>query len=234
MKASDIMTTSVISVDPETSLHEVVDILLKHRISGVLVVDAGRIVGSVGDGDLLHRHEIGTDQWAEYQTWWQRLTRLNPAPGVYVKTHGGHAKDVMNPVVVSVSDDAPVAQLAVIFEERHIRRIPILRDGQLVGLVTRADLLRALAKSNDFNTESTKRPVDDEAIRAQLLAELSTQTWWSGTWSNVFVNKGVVSYVGVIQRSADRDAARVAAENIPGVCGVEDRRMQYGEWQPMF
>jgi len=74
--------------------------------------------------------------------------------------------------------------------------------------------------------------VDDDVIRKRLIAELSAQPWWSATWSNVDVNDGVVSYVGVVQRRADRDAARIAAENIPGVRGVEDRRMVYGEWQP--
>ncbi|MGO4395138.1 CBS domain-containing protein [Variovorax sp. M-6] len=233
MKASDVMTAPVISVDPDTSLHEIVETLLAHRISGVLVVEGGQVVGTVGDGDLLHRHEIGTDQWADYRTWWQRLTQSSPAPGAYVRSHGGRARDVMNRDVVTVSADEPLGRIAVRFEARHIRRIPVLRDGQLVGLVTRADLVRALA-----NSTATARAADpkqgDEEIRNRLLDELSRQTWWSGTWSNVFVHEGIVSYVGVVQRPADRDAARIAAENIPGVHGVEDRRMQYGDWQPMF
>jgi len=234
MTASDIMTTPVITVSPQTSLHEVVDILLKRRISGVLVMDGDEVAGVVGDGDLLHRHEIGTDHWAEYRTWWQRLTRLDPASTAYVKTHGGHARDVMNTDVVSVTVDTPLAQIAVLFESRHIRRIPVLKDGHLKGIVTRADLMRALATSDGFAVASVNVSVsvDDDVIRKRLIAELSAQPWWSATWSNVDVNDGVVSYVGVVQRRADRDAARIAAENIPGVRGVEDRRMVYGEWQP--
>lgn len=234
MKASDIMTTPVISVRPDASLHEIVEVLLVHRISGVPVVEDGKVVGLIGDGDLLHRYEIGTDHWTDYRTWWQRLTRLDPAPGAYVKAHGGHARDIMNRDVVSVSDDTPVAQIAVIFEARHIRRIPVMRNGQMAGLVTRADLVRALSKSSALAAHFATSRVDDESIRKQLLTELNAQPWWSDTWSNVFVQEGVVSYVGVVQRTSDREAARIAAENIPGVRSVEDRRMTYGDWQPMF
>ena len=233
MKASDVMTTPVISVDPDTCLHEIVEILLAHRISGVLVVEGGQVVGTVGDGDLLHRHEIGTDQWADYRTWWQRLTQSSPAPGAYVRSHGGRARDVMNRDVVTVSADEPLGRIAVLFEARHVRRLPVLRDGQLAGLVTRADLVRALASSTAAAPAADLKQGDEE-IRVCLLDELGRQPWWSGTWSNVFVHEGIVSYVGVVQRPADREAARIAAENIPGVHGVEDRRMQYGDWQPMF
>lgn len=234
MKASDIMTSAVITVTPETSLHDIVEILLAHRISGVLVMEDDKVVGVVGDGDLLHRHEIGTDHWGDYRTWWQRLTHLDPAPAAYVRANGGRARDVMSSDFVSVSVNAPLSQIAVIFEARNIRRIPVLERGELKGLVTRADLMRALAASDGFSATPAPPGMDDESIRKNLLAELSRQSWWSGTWSNVFVNNGIVSYVGVVQRAADRDAARIAAENIPGVCGVEDRRLQYGEWQPMF
>src|SRR5438876_9460659 len=228
MKAKEIMTAPVITVTPDTGLQDIVALLLEHRISGVLVVDEGRVVGVVGDGDLLHRHEIGTDGWVVYRTWWQRLTQTDPAPVAYVKSHGGHAKDVMNHEVVSVPEDAPVARIAAIFEARHIRRVPVLRDGQLAGLVTRADLVRALAARTARRAPSPQR-MDDEAIRVRLLEELGRQSWWSGNWSNVFVHHGVVSYVGAFQRKADKQAARIAAENIPGVRGVEDRRMPYGD-----
>jgi CBS domain-containing protein len=234
MNASDIMTTPVITVNPGTPLHDVVDLLLAHRISGVLVMEDDKVVGVIGDGDLLHRHEIGTDRWAEYRTWWQRLTRLDPGPVAYVKANGGHAGDVMSTDVVSVDFDTPIGQIAVIFEARHIRRIPVLKDGQLQGLVTRAGLMRALAASDTYSTRSAETDVDDEAILKRLMSELNSHSWWSSSWSSVFVNKGIVSYVGVVQRVADKDAARIAAENIPGVCAVEDRRTLYGEGQAMF
>ncbi|MGH8830983.1 MAG: CBS domain-containing protein [Polaromonas sp.] len=233
MKAKEVMTAPVVTVTPDMGLHHIVTILLEHRISGVLVVDEGKVVGVVGDGDLIHRYEIGTDTWTAYRTWWQRLTQADPAPVAYIKSHGGHARDVMSRDVVSVSEDAPVARLAAIFEARHIRRVPVLRDGQLVGLVTRADLVRALAASATAMTPPQAR-TDDEAIRVQLLKELDKQPWWSGSWSNVFVHHGVVSYIGVFRREADKEAARIAAENIPGVRGVEDRRIPYDDGLSMI
>lgn len=233
MKAKDIMTAPVITVTPDTALPQVVALLLEHRISGVLVVDAGQVVGVVGDGDLLHRHEIGTDNWAGYRTWWQRLTQSDPAPVAYVKSHGGHVRDVMDSEVVCVQEDAPLSQLAAILEQRHIRRVPVLRGTQLVGLVTRADLVRALAASASLLAKP-QVGTDDEVIRLRLLEELGAQPWWSGNWSSVFVHHGVVSFVGVVQCEADKTAARIAAENIPGVCGVDDQRMQFGDWQPML
>lgn len=233
MKAKEIMTAPVISVTPDTSLQQIVAILLAHRISGVLVIEEGKVVGVVGHNDLLRRYEIGTDGASGDRSWWQRLTQADPAPVAYVKSHGGHARDVMSRDVASVSEDAPLAQLAAIFEMRHIRRVPVLRAGQVVGLITRADLVRALAASTAA-TAPAPACTDDEAIRVRLVQELDKQSWWSGDWSNVFVHQGVVSYVGVFQREADKDAARIAAENIPGVRGVEDRRMQFGDWQPML
>lgn len=233
MNASDIMTTPVITVQPDTALVEVVQILLTHRISGVFVVADGAVIGVVGDGDLLHRHEIGTDERAQYQTWWQRLSGGDSTPDDYVKAFGGRAKDVMDNRVVSVTEDTSLPEVAAIFEARHVRRIPVLKDGTLRGLITRADLVRAFANSVGL-APPTIHNFDDKTIKDELLAELSARKWWSGNWSNVFVNDGVVTYVGVAHSAADREAARIAAENIPGVKAVDDRRMQYGEWMPMY
>lgn len=234
MKAGDIMITPVITVTPDTALHEVIGILLARRISGVLVMEDNKVVGVVGDGDLVHRHEIGTDRCADGRTWWQRLVGVDPSPRAYVRAYGGHVRDVMSGNFVSVNVDAPLGQIASIFEARHIRRVPVLEEGELRGLVTRADLMRAIATSHDFAAHSDAQSLDDDSIRKRLLAELSSHSWWSGGWSNVFVHEGVVSFVGIVQRAADRDAARIAAENIPGVCGVNDRRLQYGDYGVMF
>lgn len=227
MKAKNVMTAHAITVTPETSLRRIVALLLEHRISGVLVVDQGKVVGVVGDGDLLHRHEIGTDSCPASRTWWQRLTQADPAPNAYIKSHGRSARDVMNHEVVSVQEDAPVAEIAAIFEARRVRRVPVLRGGQLVGLVTRADLVRALAANTDMIGAPPTQP--DEAIQVQLRRELEKHPWWYGKWSRVFVYHGIVRYVGVFASEADKEAARIAAENIPGVRRVEDQRVLYGD-----
>lgn len=233
MQASDVMTRSVVSVAPDTALPEVVKLLLEHRISGVPVVDDGAVVGFVGHGELLHRHEIGTDDAGAGRSWWQRLLQVDPTPQAYVRSHGGHARDVMDPEVTTVTEDTPLARLAVIFETRSIRRLPVLRDGRMVGLVTRADLVRALAARCASSCEANAQ-ASDAQIQAQLMAELAHQTWWSEVWSNVSVQQGVVRFTGVVRREADKDAARIAAENIPGVRAVEDERRPASELQPIL
>lgn len=223
MKASELMTAPVLSVGPDARMAEILEILLDRRISGVFVVDAGRVVGSVGEGELLHRHELGTqDAFASKQRWW-RFAGGPSRSAAYVKTHGECARDFMNEEVVSVSEDTAIAEVASLFDARHVRRVAVVRDAQLVGIITRADLVRALAsqKKARLSPPSTT----DEAIRVRLLDELRRQAWWQPRACAVFVAKGVVQYIGRYEGEDDREAARVVAENIPGVRGVSDRRM---------
>ena len=124
--------------------------------------------------------------------------------------------------VVSITTDAPVADIVALFETRGIKRVPVLRGTKLVGIVSRASLVRALAVKG--RVRKTKRPGGDEAIRGRLMAELERQPWWQPLMSSVTVSDGVVHYRGVIDSYDERAAARVAAENVPGVRGVEDKR----------
>ncbi|WP_326535287.1 CBS domain-containing protein [Pseudorhodoferax sp.] len=235
MQACDVMTPAVVSVRPDSLLREVLDILIARRISGVPVVDdQGQVLGFVGEGELVHRHEIGTETATDRRHWWQRLLQDDPAAADYVRAHGGHARDVMNRRVVCVAHDAPLARLAEIFEERRVRRVPVLQAGRMVGLVTRSDLMRALDQAIPACPASPPAPLDDAQIRARLLAELEQQSWWHGSWSEVSVEGGVVRFVGYVQQLSDKDAARVAAENIPGVRTVRDTRGLRSELQPLL
>lgn len=130
-----------------------------------------------------------------------------------------------------MTEHALARQIASIFEARHIRRVPVLRDKQLVGIVTRADLIRALALAT--RDLVAPRAQSDEAIRVGLLRELGQQRWWRPDWSALYVRDGVVHYHGLTRSEDERRAARVAAENVPGVRGVEDDRMPGVAWQPM-
>ena len=233
MKAKDIMTSPVITVTPDSMLDDALALLIEHRISGVLVVEDGQVVGTLGDGDLLHRHELGTDGEGNAPSWWQRLMHPASSPTAFVKAHGIHVRDVMTREVVQVDEDASLVSLAALFEKRTIRRVPVLRDDMLVGLVTRADMVRALARAGRA-TAVTPGLADDETIRARLLDTLSGQPWWESSWANVFVRDGVVTYVGLVQSEASREAARVAAESIPGVRAIEDDRLSRVEYQPML
>ena len=224
MKAKDIMTTPVISVAPDTPVREIAKLLFERRISGVPVLEDGRLVGIISEADLLHRHEIGTERSAP-SSWWLRLFSLDTAPADYVRSHATRARDVMVHEVVSVAPDTPVAEIATLLESRGIKRVPVVRAGQVVGIVSRANLVQALALMEQPAVRVT--PPSDQAIRGRLLAELERQPWWGRVGSSVIVTEGVVHFWGMVESEDQRNAARVAAENVPGVRGVDDHRFGY-------
>jgi len=225
MNASDIMTSPVITAGPDTPIAKIAALLLGKHISAVPIVEEGRLVGILSEGDLLHRHEIGTDRRARAGSWWLRLFSEDRSASQYVKSHARQARDVMTRDVVSVAPETPIAEIADLLETRGIKRVPVLREGELVGIVSRANLVQALAVV--AHREKRKHPRNDDAIREQLLAELQRHSWWRPSHSNVLVNDGVVHYWGTIDSEDERDAARVAAENIAGVHAVEDHRRMY-------
>lgn len=227
MIAKEIMSTPVVSVAPETPVSDVAALLAGHRISGVPVLERGRLVGIVNEMDLLHRHEIGTEQFAAAGPWWSRLFRTEPGPSHYVKSHAKTARDVMTRAVDSVVQDAPLSEIAARFDSRAVRRVCVVRDGKLIGVITRADIVRAVAARGQRSRAERARA--DDVIRTELLAELTRQWWWRPEWSSVTVNDGVVQFSGVIDALDERASARVAAENVPGVRAVEDHRLRFAD-----
>jgi CBS domain-containing protein len=227
MIAKDVMSTPVISVAPETPVSEIAALLAGHRIGGVPVLERGQLVGIVNEMDLLHRHEIGTEQVPAASPWWVRLFRADPAPSHYVKSHAKRARDVMTRAVVSVVRNAPLSEIAALFDSRAVRRVCVMQDSKVIGVITRADIVRAVAA--DAERPRDERPLADRAIQSALMAELTRQRWWRPEWSIVTVEDGVVQFRGVIDTPDERAAARVAAENIPGVRTVEDRRARFAD-----
>jgi len=224
MNASDIMTAPVITVGPDTLVRHIAALLFKHRISALPVVQDGKLIGIVSEADLLHRHEIGTDDSRRSRSWWLQLLSSDGSVADYVKSHATRAHDVMTKEVVSVAPDTPIAEVANLLEKRGIKRVPVLRDGKVVGIVSRSNLVQALAvKGPSMNPNGTW----DGAIRERLCAELERHPWWRSTTSNVIVTDGVVHYFGTVDSDQQRQAARVAAENVPGVRRVEDHRITY-------
>jgi CBS domain-containing protein len=227
MRAMDVMTTNVITVRPDTSVQEVAKVLSERGISGVPVVDAGnRLVGVVSEGDLLHRVETGTaqrpDRSRRRRSWWlDTIASDEELARDYVKSHGRTARDVMTPEVVSVADTTELAEVATLLETKRIKRVPVLKDGKLVGIISRANLVRALAATGSQLT--TEAAVDDRTIRDKLLAELKDQDW-AHVWASDIIVRDRVVHVWVSDDSAphERQALRVAAENTPGVRGVEE------------
>lgn len=222
MKASDIMTSPVFTVEPDTQVKDVAAMLFERRISAVPVVEKGVLVGIVSEADLLHRQEIGTDRLGRGGSWWLRLFSANPSVDDYIKSHARRARDVMTRRVVTVSPDAALADVAQILEARDIGRVPVVEAGKLVGIVSRANLVQALAVA--AGTADAALSADDQGIRRELLAELERQDWWRIDRANVIVTDGVVHFWGMVDSDDARPAARVAAENVPGVRGVDDHR----------
>jgi CBS domain-containing protein len=223
MRAMDVMTTNVITVDPSTSVQEVARLLSERSISGVPVVDSqNRLVGIVSEGDLLHRVETGTERRVRRRrSWWlDTIGSDEELARDYVKSHGRTAKDVMTRDVISVAETTELADVATLLETKRIKRVPVVRDGQLVGIVSRANLVRALAAAGG---QPTSAAADDRTIRQNLLAELKGREWVHTWAADIIVRDGVVHlWVSDDRPEEERQALRVAAENVPGVRGVEE------------
>jgi CBS-domain-containing membrane protein len=217
MHATDVMTPDVICAAPETPVSEVVRLMLDHRISAMPIVAEGRIVGIVSEGDLLRRAETGTEP--RPSRWLEVVTSSSRLAADYTRTHGRKAADVMTRKVVCVADTTPIAEIAQLLEARRIKRVPVTRDGRLVGIVSRRNLLQALAS----RLSAPPVAADDRAIRDAFHAELRRQAWADSPGSiNAIVADGVVHLWGIALDEQRRQALVVAAENIPGVRAVKD------------
>lgn len=216
MRARDVMTSSVLTVQPDTEVREVAALLLEHGISAMPVVAGdGRVLGIVSEGDLINRPEGHT---RHRRSWWLELLQgTEDQTREYLKAHGRRAEDVMTPEVISVSEDAPIAEIARLLEKHHIKRVPVLREGRLTGIVSRADLLRGLAAA------SRPQPAaqNDDEIRDALHRALSEAGLGTHLIS-VTVKEGEVELSGRIDSEVQRRAARSAAEATPGVRRVQD------------
>lgn len=218
MNASDVMASNVITVSPETTVRAVAALLFEKRISGVPVVGGdGTLVGIVSEGDLLRRFEIDTDK--PTRSWWPAwLASSRAMAATFIKTHSRSVRDVMTRQVIVAAPDTPLREIAVMLERNHIKRIPIIDDGALIGLVSRADLVRALACS-----EQDVAPRDDAALNDAITACLAIEPWASTAYINITVRSGVVEVNGMVETEIQRDAVIVAIEIIPGVVAVIDR-----------
>ena len=224
MRAMDVMTTNVITVEPNTSVQELATLLSERGISGVPVVDPdNRLVGIVTEGDLLHRAETGTERRIQRRRsrWLDAFASDQEAARDYVKAHSRIVREIMTPDVISVSETTELADIATLLETKRIRRVPVLRDGQLVGIVSRANLVRALAMTK--SEPAIAADSDDHTIRQKLITELTGQEWVHMWAADIIVRDKVVHLWFSDDRSEEeRQAVRVAAENIPGVRRVEE------------
>jgi CBS domain-containing protein len=218
MNASHVMTREILSVRPETTVAEAIRTMLDNRISGLPVIDeAGRLAGVLTEGDLMRRGETGTER--QRPRWLEILMGPGRLAGEYVRTHGRKIGEVMTRDVVSVTPDTPLREVVELMERHRIKRVPVLDGDVLVGILSRADLLRALA---DALEEEPAPTTSDEEIRERILGELAKAAWMPRDGLAITVENGVVDLNGVILDEKERAALRVAAENVPGVRAVED------------
>jgi CBS domain-containing protein len=225
MKARDVMVSPVITVAENVSVRDVAAKLLQHGISAVPVVnDRSQLVGIVSEGDLMHRSEVGTER---RRSWWLAgFVGTETLAADYVRSHALRVNDVMTRNVVTTTPDAPLHEIAALLEKNSIKRVPVVENGELVGIVSRANLVQAVASTR----KRLDLPLSDSAIRDKLLAHLKRQPWAHTGMLNVTVADGVVDLWGATESDAERSAIRVAAESAQGVRAVNDnlvtRRIQ--------
>ncbi len=215
MLSKDVMTTPVISVLPDTTVREIAKLLLKRGISAVPVLDAdGKLLGIVSEGDLLRRTETGTER---QPSWW--LTLIGDADTVhdYIGSHGTRATDVMTREVVSVNEAATLAAVATLLEKHRIKRVPVMRDGKVIGIVSRANLLQGLAAQ----PPAPPATLEDEALRTRVLVEIKN-AGVDTVYLNVTVYGHKVQLWGGVNTPEQSDAARIAAEAVAGTQAVEN------------
>ena len=218
MRARDIMTTELVTVAPATPVSAVAQLLVERGISAVPVVDGDQLVGIVSEADLLHREEAGTEA---KPSWWSELFRsTEDRAQAYLKTHGQRAEDVMSRDLKTVGPDAELAEVAALMDRGRIKRLPVLEDGRLLGIVSRADLLRVLVKAADHIAEPTA--VSDQQITEAVLQEIQTAGLATTTTLNVITTDGTVGLWGFVASPTERHAVEVAAAGIEGVKAVDN------------
>lgn len=227
MQARDVMTRDVATVEAGATIKEAIEIMLRRNVSAVPVVNAeGRPVGIVSEGDLLRRHELGTEK---HPSWWlQMLHSQEDLAREYAKSHSNQVDDVMTRDVVSVSEDTGLGEIAELLERNSFKRVPVVNAGNLVGIVSRADLVRALAVRGDDIREAEKATSDNE-LRERVYQEIRSGDAASTVFIEVIVSDGVVHLWGAVDSEAERKAARLAAETVAGSENVVDHM---GELRP--
>jgi CBS domain-containing protein len=220
MKARDIMVTNVIAVGPEASVQQAAEILFKNRISALPVVDEdGELIGMISEGDLARRAELETD---DRRSWWLEIFARKSKERLaieYVKSHARRVKDLMTRTVITARPGTSVRDIAALLEKNRIKRVPIVAKGRVVGIVSRANLVQALA---GLREDSQPSAASDAAIRKRVMARLKSERWSRHALLNATVQDGTVTLWGIVDSRAEKEAARVAAEQVAGVRAVEN------------
>lgn len=231
MRAKDVMTSPAVTVGPDASVEEVAKLLLRRGISAVPVTEAdGRLSGIVSEGDLMRRVESGTER---VRSWWLRAFGDDDAAARdYAKSRGRRAADVMTREVVTVGEDATLPEIAALLERHRIKRVPVVRDARVVGIVSRANLLQGLASQP---ARAPALPPGDDALRKRVEEELR-RAGVDMIFVNVVAGGGGVHLWGAVRSTEQREAARIAAETAAGETPVTSHLSvpSSGAWAMMW
>jgi CBS domain-containing protein len=228
MRASDVMTRSVITIDADSTVIDAAKRMLESHISGMPVVDKqGRVVGIISEGDLLRRSEVNTarDAAGRRHSWWLAIfagpfaEQSEERAEAYTKEHSRLVRDVMTHNVICVNGDDSLEKVVSAMESQRIKRVPVVSDHRIVGIISRANLMRVLTSvATDIPAPTT----DDRSLHAKIIDAFKGQSWAPDFGENIVVRDGVVQLWGTVSSEAHRDAMVVAARNVPGVKSVED------------
>jgi len=217
MRAHQIMTRSVVTVAPESSILDAANLMLQRHVSGLPVVDAaGKLVGIVSEGDFIRRSEIGTQR--KRGRWLRFILGAGKAATDFVREHGRKVSEVMTRDPLTVTEDTVLEEIVSTMETNGVKRLPVMRGDKLVGIVSRANLLQAVASLARNVPDPT---ADDDHIRSRIIDALEKNDGCP-FGVNVVVRDGIVHLTGVITEERSRQAAIVCAENVEGVNKVHD------------
>jgi CBS domain-containing protein len=217
MRAHHIMTKDCITVTPHTTIEEAAKIMLQTHISGLPVLNAaGTLVGVVSESDFLRRNEIGTGR--KRPAWLQFFLGPGKVAAEFVHERGRRVEDVMTPDPITVDEETPLEELVRLMEKNDIKRLPVMSGTTLKGIVTRSNLLQAVASMAHEIPDPT---ADDDHIRDRIIRTMN-KTDWRPIGFEVTVRKGIVHLHGIITNDKARQATIVAAENTAGVKEVHD------------
>ena len=219
MRAMDVMVRDVITIRPDDSIADAAKLISENDVSALPVVDNdGRLVGVISEADLMNREEIGT---TIHHPWWiEAVTPAATLAAEFAKSHGKKVGEVMSERVITATEETPLGEIAAILERHRIKRVPILRQGNLVGIVSLSNLVQALASHSEVaNADVDKK---SHSIRLELLSRLAKQTWTDFGSRNVIVTDGKVHLWGLVGSDSERKALIALAEDVPGVTEVID------------
>jgi CBS domain-containing protein len=219
MQVHEIMTKELVTATPDTPVTEIAKLLVQHRIGAIPVLAGdGRLVGLVSQTDLAHRSETGTEKRRKW--WLEMFADADVRAREYVKSHGLKAADVMTRGINSVSHDASLAEVADVLDTHRVRQVPVMRDGKMIGIISRGDLVRALAELTA--TAPVQRPANGQLQRL-IWEHIRAESWLQSAFLNLAVKDGVVELYGAVDSPDQRRALIVLVSRVPGVQNVEDK-----------